>query len=231
MKSKRALLISCEHGGNAIPPKYKHLFAKAHTILKTHRGFDIGALQLFQVLCELPHDFSISNEVTRLLVDFNRSLHRKTLFSEFTIQLSASEKQTILNEYYHPYRAEFAEALSSIIKENKSVLHISVHSFTPIYNSIERNADIGILYHPDRPYEKQFAKLFKAELKTALPNLKIRFNYPYLGKPDGHVAPHRKIYDDAQYGGIELELNQKHAHNCQICSGIKLALATVLEIL
>ena len=38
------LLLSCEHGGNRVPPEYGELFADAEAVLQTHRGYDIGIL-------------------------------------------------------------------------------------------------------------------------------------------------------------------------------------------
>lgn len=91
-----------------------------------------------------------------------------------------------------------------------------------------RTTDIGILYHPGRPWEKAFAAQWKAALNEQLPNLRVRFNYPYLGKPDGHVAYHRKMYTDAQYAGIELELNYNHAFNDDVYRGIVESLKSIL---
>ena len=231
MKNKMVLTLTCEHGGNEVPEQYAGYFKDAAGILQTHRGYDIGALELFQTLCELNHDYSIYSTTTRLLIDLNRSLHRKTLFSEFTIDLDATIKQEILDKYYHPYRNSYLKKIEGLINNNNKVIQLSVHSFTPVLNGVERNTDIGVLYHPGRPSEVNFARVFKSALMQYLPHLKIRFNYPYLGKPDGHVAFFRKIYSDEQYEGIELELNQMHAFNEQIYTGIKKALQDTMNTL
>jgi predicted N-formylglutamate amidohydrolase len=226
------LFLSCEHGGNQLPDLYQRLFASAANVLSTHRAIDIGALELFHLFEKAMHPhFSISSEVCRLIVDLNRSLHRRTLFSEFTKSLSKPEKEQILNEYYFPYRQAFIDALQKSIDQKQKVLHVSVHSFTPVLHGIERQTDIGILYHPARIWEKAFAASWKVEMNQRLPGLRVRFNYPYLGKPDGHVAYHRKEYTNHQYAGIELEMNQKYAFNQDIYQGIvesfKAAWATV----
>ena len=51
------LILTCEHGGNEIPTKYANYFDKHQAILKTHRGFDLGALDYFKHLKPLA-DFS-----------------------------------------------------------------------------------------------------------------------------------------------------------------------------
>ena len=40
------LLITCEHGGNRIPPRYRAAFASAARALASHQGYDPGALAL-----------------------------------------------------------------------------------------------------------------------------------------------------------------------------------------
>lgn len=223
------LFLSCEHGGNIIPDRYKHLFDASMDVLETHRGYDKGALPLFALIkSELHPAFSILNETCRLVVDLNRSLHRRTLFSEWTKPLPVDEKERILNDFYFPYRQSFIDALKQSLEGGHRVLHLSVHSFTPVLNGVERTTDIGILYHPGRPWEKAFAAQWKVAINHHLPHLRVRFNYPYLGKPDGHVAYHRKMYADAQYAGIELELNHKHAFDEEVYRGIVDALAEVV---
>lgn len=222
-------MLSCEHGGNNIPDKYIYLFKNRKDILNSHRGYDIGALGLFKVLDSLPISFSGYSADSRLLVDLNRSIHRRTLFSELTKHLCRSEKDEILADYYYAYRKPFAKKIEELIMKKHKVYHISIHSFTPQLNGLIRNADLGILYHPGRPSEKDFAKKWKRQLYKVLPNYKVRFNYPYLGKPDGHVAYFRKIYADDQYVGIELELNQKHANQIPIYESIKKSLSAIIK--
>jgi predicted N-formylglutamate amidohydrolase len=225
------LFLSCEHGGNRIPIELEKLFEGAVEIMDTHRGRDLGALPLFRLFeKELCPIFAISSETCRLVVDLNRSLHRRSLFSEWTKPLSREQKQRILDEHYFPYRQAFIDALKKSINQNHRVLHLSVHSFTPILNGVVRQTDIGILYHPGRPWEKAFAAQWKASLAKHLPQMRVRFNYPYLGKPDGHVAYHRKMYADTLYAGIELELNSKYAFDNAVYDGIVKALADVLKM-
>jgi len=218
---KPQLFLTCEHGGNQIPAEYNHCFVSAGEVLNTHRGIDKGALQLFKMMeQELKPAFAISSEVCRLVVDLNRSLHRRSLFSEFTKPLPKETKAEILGRYYFPFRQAFIDALKQQVEQGQPVLHLSVHSFTPVLNGVVRTTDIGILYHPGRPWGKEFAARWKVAINKHLPHLRVRFNYPYLGKPDGHVAFHRKMYDNQWYAGIELEVNQKYAFNEEVNRGI-----------
>ena len=215
------IFLSCEHGGNQVPNTYKYLFQNQEEILNTHRGYDKGALELYKTLLHI-HDtyFSISNEISRLLVDCNRSLFRPNLFSSFTNYLDKIEKKRILDSYYYPYRNTFHENVKDVVLYGSTVFHISVHAFTPEIDGKIRAADIGILFDPGHGIEKTVAMYWRKILLELFPNFKIRLNYPFFGKPDGLVAPMRKEFGN-KYLGFELELNSLHAGNTRINAGIK----------
>lgn len=201
------ILLSCEHGGNEIPQSFKYLFKGAGEILKTHRGYDPGTLDLFEQLKELS-DYNKASTVSRLFIELNRSLHHSQLFSEFTCDLPPAEKVEIIDSYYLPYRNKIKRCISEIISQGDKVLHISVHSFTPVLKGEVRTTDIGLLYDPSRREEKYIAKNLKKLILNQQPKIKVRFNYPYLGKADGLTTWLRKVFPQ-NYAGIELEVNQK----------------------
>jgi len=217
--SEKAIVLSCEHGGCEVPDSYSHLFKKAEKTLKSHRGYDVGALELYNSINNTHIVYKQGATTTRLLVDINRSLHRRTLFSEFSKPLPQQEKEKLLDTYYYGFRKPFEEKIKALWQQNKTVLHVSVHSFTPVLNGDVRQTDFGILYNPERKAEKEFAQLWKKELNKILPHHRVRFNYPYRGKPDGHVRYFRDR-EETKYLGIEFELNQKHATNEKMRIGI-----------
>jgi predicted N-formylglutamate amidohydrolase len=220
--------LSCEHGGYQIPDRYQHLFANRQEVLESHKGWDIGALELFNSMKHFPVHFSSYSEISRLLIELNRSLHKRSLFSAFSKNLSEVEKQTILKEYYWPFRSLFVEKIAEVVDYNHEVFHVSVHSFTPVLNGVVRNADIGLLFNPSHGREKEFAVHWNSILSGMFPHLKVRFNYPYLGKTDGHVAPLRQQFGKA-YAGIELEMNNKHALNVKVINDIALSYSILMK--
>ena len=189
------LVLTCEHGGNHIPKKYNSYFNENQSILNTHKGYDLGSLDLFKTLKPLS-DYSKFNETSRLLIELNRSLHHNNLFSEFSKPISKQEKQHLFNRYYIPYRNDIENVIENFIERGERVLHISVHSFTPILNNVERNCEIGLLYDSSNANEKQFCKQLKREIKTLNPDLNVRYNYPYLGKADGFTTYLRKQFPE-----------------------------------
>lgn len=205
------LLLSCEHGGKVIPEEYASLFHGKEVILNSHRGFDPGALELFHILEPLANH-SFCSTTSRLLVELNRSQGHPRLFSEFTRSLSNKEKQHLLKAYYFPYREEIEQVISREISLGEKVLHISVHSFTPILNGKVRETDVGLLFDPSKALEKGFVRIWKFNLGKFAPALKVRFNYPYLGRADGFTTYLRKKYP-RNYMGLELEVNQALLEN------------------
>ena len=89
-----------------------------------------------------------------------------------------------------------------------AIVHLGIHSFTPVLNGKPRNTDIGILYDPARPLERKYAQVIKDEIKRLHPHMKVRFNYPYKGTSDGLTTSLRKKFGP-HYVGIEIEINQK----------------------
>ena len=202
------VIITCEHGGNYIPEDYQYLFKSKRSVLQTHRAYDPGASELAETISKSGYYFFSSN-VSRLLIELNRSINSPNLFSGFTKNLNRLKKVEILNKYYFPFRNKVETLIQELITKGEKIVHISVHTFTPVLKNKIRNIEIGILYDPKRKKEKEFASLFKKELLSMEKNLKLRFNYPYSGISDGFTTYLRKKFNQKYYLGIELEVNQK----------------------
>ena len=227
-----AVVITCEHGGRNVPAAYRNEFAAHRKLLESHRGWDPGALELarrFAKALKVPLLFS---KTTRLLVELNRSAGHPGLFSQATRDLPIEVRQAILERYYNPYRNEVESAIGKLIKARKTVLHLSVHSFTPELHGEVRRADIGFLYDPGRFTECVVVDRWRKELvghpngialASVVPNarakesncarqqvstLVVRRNYPYRGAADGFTTYLRRRFPVTRYLGIELEVNQ-----------------------
>ncbi|BCR06944.1 hypothetical protein DESUT3_40130 [Desulfuromonas versatilis] len=203
-----SLLISCEHGGNQVPGEYRQLFAGHQALLQTHRGYDIGILPLARRLAEGLGAPLAAAEVTRLLVDLNRSRHSPTLFSFITKPLAETEREKLLERYYHPYRRR-VERLAGELAGAGGCLHLSIHSFTPELHGRLRNADLGLLYDPRRPLEREFCLAWQQQLAELAGGWRVRRNYPYRGASDALVTHLRRNLPPDRYLGIELEVNQR----------------------
>lgn len=208
--SSPAVIVTCEHGGNEIPFKFRPLFAsaEARAALQSHRGFDPGTLELARLLASQLKARLCFATTSRLLIELNRTLGHRQLFSEWTRVLSPEERQRLINEYYLPYRQRVEEHVAAQVT-SRPVLHVSVHSFTPILNEKTRRTDVGLLFDPSRRFETEFCRGWKKSIHAALPDHAVHFNLPYRGTSDGFTVALRKRFPDSRYAGIELEVNQK----------------------
>lgn len=206
-------LITCEHGGNRIPSRYRHLFAGFEALLQTHRGYDAGALALAGELARALAAPMFAATTSRLLVDLNRSIRHPRLYSEATRGAPATVRSEILESYYRPHRNKVEADIAKAVAHGGRVIHVASHSFAPVFDGAVRNADIGLLYDPARPGEVELCRRWQAQLKSWAPDLKVRRNYPYTGKSDGFTAYLRRRFPVEAYIGIELEINQKHVFN------------------
>jgi predicted N-formylglutamate amidohydrolase len=204
-----SVVLTCEHAGNQIPQSVKPKFAESADVLISHRGWDPGALPLakrFSTVLNVPLAFST---VSRLVVELNRSLNHPKLFSEFTCNGTQSEKQVLLNRYWHPHRDSVTKKIESNIRDGNLVVHLSVHTFTEHFYGEVRTTDIGLLYDPRRQLERELCAAWKENLLTENPAWNVRRNDPYKGNLDGFTTALRKQCSPSQYLGIELEVCQK----------------------
>lgn len=204
-----SLLITCEHGGNRIPPRYRHLFRGHEELLQTHRGYDPGGLTMAKDLAGAFQATLFVATISRLLVDLNRSIGHPKLYSEATRDAPVGVRREILEAHYLPYRNQVEAHIAGEAAEGRRVIHISSHSFTPVLDGEVRNADIGLLYDPGRPIEATLCLDWQAALKSRAPEIRVRRNYPYTGKSDGFTAYLRRQFAEGTYAGIELEVNQQ----------------------
>lgn len=191
-----------------MPPGFAQLFEGHASLLDSHRGWDPGALELARNFAHALGAPCFVSTTTRLLVDLNRSVGHRQLFSEITRPLAHTVRQQILALHYRPYRDALEREVARHVAAGRSVLHVASHSFTPTLGEAMRRADVAWLYDPRRPAESDLAARWLTAFACRTPSLRLRRNYPYQGRSDGVAALLRKRFADAAYAGIELEVNQ-----------------------
>jgi predicted N-formylglutamate amidohydrolase len=174
-------------------------------LLRTHRGYDIGALKLARQFARTLRAPLFYSKTSRLLVDLNRSEWNPEVFSQATPR---EARETVLERYYRPYRNALERAVGAAVRGGRRVVHLSCHSFTPRLNGVERRADVGLLYDPRRSGEARLCRAWQQALRAA--GLAVRRNYPYRGYADGFTTHLRSKFGASRYLGIELEVNQKY---------------------
>jgi len=202
------LVLSSEHGGNRLPARFRSTFWSAQAALESHRGWDAGSLQLARQLARRSSAPLVACTTSRLLIDLNRSLGHAKLFSEWTRGLPQAERERLVERWWHPHRDELAAWIEA--QPKGPVLHLSVHSFTPVWEEVEREVDVGLLYDPARKRERAFVDDYIDALQKRGPKLRIRRNQPYRGTADGLTTAFRKRFRPTRYLGVELEVSQRY---------------------
>ncbi len=228
------IVLTCEHGGNKIPASYAAYFARAKGVLATHRGYDIGALRLARQLARSLRVELQAATVSRLLIDLNRSPGHRSLFSEFMAKASREERDAIFRGFYLPYRKKVEAKVARHLRAGSKVLHLAIHSFTPVLNGTRRRADIGLLYDPRSEAEREFCHRWRRELGREAPWLCVRYNYPYRGRADGLGTYLRRRMGAKGCLAVELEVNQRHlshpgATSAKVRRAIALSLRSALR--
>lgn len=141
-----ALVISCDHASNAIPPEVNGgslgLPAKD---MGRHIAFDVGAAGVSRHLGRILNAPVVLSRFSRLLVDPNRGEDDPTLFMKLydgTIipgnrDLTDEDKTWRLENCYRPYH----RALGDLLDARQNPILIAIHSFTAQLDG-----------HPPRPW-------------------------------------------------------------------------------
>lgn len=229
-----ALVLSCEHGGKNVPRRWRRRFEGVEDVLSTHQGWDPGALDLARRLARDMDAPLVATTVTRLLVDANRSDGHPRLFSRWTRGLTPAERESIVTSHHRPHREAVAAAVSRGIAAAGAVLHMGVHSFTPVLDGRPREVDLGVLYDPSRVPERGVARTLLRVLRAHLPELRIRANAPYRGVSDGLTTTLRSRHPPSRYSGLELEVGQNLLDDRgrvpeRVCQGVARALRETLH--
>ncbi len=201
------LLLTCEHASCAVPRRYAQAVPGARWVA-SHRGWDRGALRIARHIERTLQAPLFVGSVTRLLIDLNRSLHHRGLFGPRSGLLSEVEKREVLDVFYLPFRERVQTRVAALLAHGP-VLHVSVHTFTPVLSGVKRSADVGLLFDPSSDLERDVVADVLQGMKSALPGMALRRNYPYRGTADGHTTALRRHFGGRDYAGIELEFNQR----------------------
>ncbi len=200
------IVVTCEHATNRVPDDLAARFKPHRALLKTHRGYDPGALAIANQIAATLAAPLFAGEVSRLIVELNRSPDSASLFSAATRDLNDASKRAILDRYYTPWRNAVREHID---RAPAPTLHLSVHSFTPELDGKTRELEIGLLFDPRRAPEKSFCERWRRAINADpdAAGLRVKMNLPYRGTSDGHTTALRAAFPASRYLGVELEVN------------------------
>ena len=107
------------------------------------------ALKLAQQLAKKMKTILIHSNYSRLLCDVNRPVTSETVFRKegdgkeilLNKNITLKEEKNRFEKYYYTYYSAFREIS---LKINPKII-ISLHSFNPIYEGVQREVEVGIL--------------------------------------------------------------------------------------
>ncbi len=144
------ILIVCEHASNFIPPEFEGL-GLSQSLLESHIAWDPGAAHVATELSEILNAQCVLGKVSRLVYDCNRppeahdAMPARSEIYDIPGNLNLGNDDRIfrIQNIYEPFQdcLEKAAARSSAL--------ITIHSFTPVYNGISRDVEIGVLHDQD----------------------------------------------------------------------------------
>ena len=187
------LLLVCDHASNRVPEGLDKLGLSDAELVR-HIGWDIGAADVTYRLSDRLRAPAVLAGYSRLAIDCNRALDHPGLILEESdrilvpgnANLREDQRRARIGTLYEPYHAAIAgqiERLRSLCEPNEGPVIVSIHSFTPVFDSIERPWHIGVLWNID----PCLPKLLIARLRQES-GLVVGDNEPYSAREGfGHT--------------------------------------------
>jgi predicted N-formylglutamate amidohydrolase len=198
----------CEHAAHRLP-FVEGVQAAHRRVLRSHRGWDLGAWELTRELARRLPASAVAGRWSRLLIDLNRRVDDPTLIRRtaggivlpWNEGIDVEEVERRVLDYHTPYHAEIDRLiLRRLVRGVRPVL-LAVHTFTPRFRGRPRQFQVGILYEHHRDLARRLGRALRDE------GLTVRYNQPYSGMAgmmyavDRHGSHHRLPC-------LEVEVNQ-----------------------
>ena len=184
------IVLLCEHASNHIPADYAGL-GLAPSDRERHIAWDIGAAAVTRRLAALLDAPAFLGAYSRLLIDLNRPVHVEgsiPVRSEATDipgnrALPPHERALRERRIFAPFQAQVAAHMAARASRSLPTLLVSIHSFTPVLNGVERPWHAGVLFGQ----AEAFGRRLIGRLSTD-PSLRIGENQPYSVSRDEDFA-------------------------------------------
>jgi predicted N-formylglutamate amidohydrolase len=214
-------IVTCEHGSDAVPEPLAELLSAERLggAYVCRHGYDVGAREVSKVFAKRLGCPRIAAPFSPLVVDCNRPARHRAIFSNAMRQLPLHRREELLHDVHAAHQQRVRAAIASQLRSDDRVIHLAIHSFAPFEPGaavgsmkercrVARRTDLGLLYDPSRPLERDLCADWYASLHDSLPMLRVRRNYPVRGTRDGLTTALRQECPADCYLGIELQLNQ-----------------------
>ena len=202
-------VLAADHAGRLIPRALGTL-GLDETERGRHIAWDIGIAAVTEALTELLDATAALQVYSRLVIDCNRAPDHPTsipAISELTAipgnaDLTAEARAARRRAIFDPYHAALAGLLDRRTAAGRRSVLIAMHSFTPVFKSVARSVEVGVLYHHETPLSETLLDLLRAE-----GDLAVGANEPYAitGDSDYTVPVHGEARG---LDHVEIEIRQ-----------------------
>ncbi|MDF1608137.1 N-formylglutamate amidohydrolase [Hoeflea sp. YIM 152468] len=201
------IVLVCEHASNRMPRSLGSL-GLDEAALESHIAWDIGAQRVAENLSDDLDASLVSQRFSRLAYDCNRPPMSPGAYPERSeiygvpgnAGLSAAEKDRRADALYHPFHHALDTLIDARLGQGRTVVLVTVHSFTPVYFGRPRDGHLGILHDDDGALaDAMLAAAAAAQLDL------VRRNYPY-GPDDGVTHTLQRHGLTRQIANVMLEI-------------------------
>jgi predicted N-formylglutamate amidohydrolase len=174
-------VIVVDHAGNHLPRSLQML-GLAPEQCEGHIAWDIGAGAVALLLGEALGAIVIRQHYSRLAIDCNRTPGSETSIVELSehtvipgnIGLGKAQAQARVREIFKPYHERIARELDRRRQAGMATVLIAMHSFTPVFKSVARRWQVGMLYNRDPRLARILMELLRRDH-----GLEVGDNEPY----------------------------------------------------
>ena len=150
--------LTCDHAGHRIPRRLGDLGVD-ELALRTHIGWDIGALGVALRVSALLDATLVAQPYSRLVIDSNRivgcaaSIPTRSESTEVpgNRELDRDARRAREREILEPYHGEIARLLDERARAGRPTLLLALHSFTPVYDGVPRPWHVALATDDYRP--------------------------------------------------------------------------------
>jgi predicted N-formylglutamate amidohydrolase len=205
-QGRSPFVIVGDHAGRTVPRRLGRL-GLSDVDFERHIAWDIGAGAVAGHLGAALDACVIAQTYSRLVIDCNRPLGVPASIVEVSdgtavpgnISLTGLEREARAREIFEPYHQAIAAELDRRHARGEPAVLIAMHSFTPVFNSVERPWQVGMLYR------KPALATVVLDLLRAEADLLVGDNEPYaVSDATDYTIPVHGERRDLPHTGIEI---------------------------
>ena len=202
-------LLLGDHAGRLIPRRLGTLGLPAAE-RRRHIAWDIGVAGVGETLSDLLDATFIRQEFSRLVIDCNRDQGRPDAIPTVSdgvnvpgnLALAPADRAARISQIAQPYHAAIAAELDARTARKLPTTLISLHSFTPRMDGLDRPWAFGVLHAGDSAFSLAALMRLRADVGEAL----VGDNQPYTMDEVDFTVPHHAGGRGLDY--LELEVRQ-----------------------